>query len=257
MGTHPSGPSTLAEGNLSGEQLLAYIRDHPEILGDAASKFGVDLPFLFKVLSVNTALSIQSHPDKALAECLHAERPNEYKDSNHKPEMTIALSDFESLCGFCPHEEIANALKNNPESRRHIVSAWNVSFIDQMALPPCHCLFQFWVSNDGELSCQLYQRSCDTFLGVPFNIASYALLTHMIAQVCGLKPGAFVHTFGDFHLYSNHIKQAQEQLSRTPKKEVAVLKLNPNVKSIFDFKFEDFEITKYDPHPEIKAPISV
>jgi len=152
---------------------------------------------------------------------------------------------------------LINALKNNPKSRRHIVSAWNVSFIDQMALPPCHCLFQFWVSNDGELSCQLYQRSCDIFLGVPFNIASYALLTHMIAQVCGLKPGAFVHTFGDFHLYSNHIKQAQEQLSRTPKKEVAVLRLNPNVKSIFDFKFEDFEITKYDPHPEIKAPISV
>ncbi len=117
MGTHPSGPSTVAEGDLSGEQLLAYIRDHPEVLGDAASKFGVDLPFLFKVLSVKTALSIQSHPDKALAERLHAERPNEYKDSNHKPEMTIALSDFESLCGFCVHEEIAAALENNPELR--------------------------------------------------------------------------------------------------------------------------------------------
>jgi mannose-6-phosphate isomerase len=117
MGTHPSGPSTLAEGPLSGEELLAYIRDHPEVLGDAAPKFGVDLPFLFKVLSVKTALSIQSHPDKALAERLHAQRPNEYKDNNHKPEMTVALSDFESLCGFCPHEEIASALQNNPELR--------------------------------------------------------------------------------------------------------------------------------------------
>ncbi|KAG7668228.1 hypothetical protein KSW81_002126 [Nannochloris sp. 'desiccata'] len=117
MGTHPSGPSVLAEGTLSGEQLLAYIRDHPEVLGDAASKFGVDLPFLFKVLSVKTALSIQSHPDKALAERLHSERPNEYKDSNHKPEMTIALSNFESLCGFCPHEKIVSALQENPELR--------------------------------------------------------------------------------------------------------------------------------------------
>ncbi len=151
---------------------------------------------------------------------------------------------------------IENLIKS-PHSRRHIVSAWNVSFIDQMALPPCHCLFQFWISQDGELCCQLYQRSCDVFLGVPFNIASYATLVHMIAHVTGYKPGAFVHTFGDFHLYANHVEQAKTQLERVPNQEVAILTLNSKVKSIFDFKFEDFIISNYDPHPAIKAPIAV
>lgn len=159
-----------------------------------------------------------------------------------------------------PIDQIKNLIESlvkNPNGRRHIVSAWNVSFIDQMALPPCHCLFQFWISQDRELCCQLYQRSCDVFLGVPFNIASYAMLIHMIAHVTGLKPGAFVHTFGDFHLYSNHVEQARIQLKRMPREETAILTLNPEVTSIFDFKFEDFTISNYDPHPAIKAPIAV
>jgi thymidylate synthase len=136
-----------------------------------------------------------------------------------------------------------------------IVNAWHIADIDSMALPPCHCLFQFYVS-DGELSCQLYQRSADIFLGVPFNIASYALLTLMVAQVCGLKPGDFIHTFGDLHLYSNHVEQAKLQLSREPR-PLPQMKLNPAVKNIDDFKFEDFELAGYDPHPGIKAPIAV
>jgi thymidylate synthase len=146
-------------------------------------------------------------------------------------------------------------IKKNPDSRRHIVTAWNPGELDRMALPPCHCLFQFYVSN-GELSCQLYQRSADIFLGVPFNIASYALLTRMVAQVCDLKPGEFVHTFGDLHLYSNHVEQAKLQLSREPR-PLPQMKLNPAVKNIFNFKFEDFELVGYDPHPAIKAPIAV
>jgi thymidylate synthase len=152
-------------------------------------------------------------------------------------------------------EEVIKQIKSNPDSRRLIVSAWNVADIDSMALPPCHCLFQFYVS-DGELSCQLYQRSADIFLGVPFNIASYALLTLMVAQVCGLKPGEFVHTFGDLHLYANHVEQAKLQLSREPR-PLPQMKLNPAVKSIHGFKFEDFELLGYDPHPSIKAPIAV
>lgn len=151
--------------------------------------------------------------------------------------------------------KLLDQLKNNPDSRRHIVSAWNPSFIDEMALPPCHCLFQFFVA-DGKLSCQLYQRSADTFLGVPFNIASYAMLTMMLAQVCGLKPGEFVHTFGDVHLYKNHIEQAQLQLTRDFR-PLPQMKLNPEVKDLFDFKFEDFELVNYDPHPHIKAEVSV
>jgi thymidylate synthase len=146
-------------------------------------------------------------------------------------------------------------IKKNPDSRRHIVSAWNPGEIAQMALPPCHALFQFFVQ-DGELSCQLYQRSADLFLGVPFNIASYALLTLMVAQVCGLKAGTFVHTFGDLHLYSNHFEQVKLQLSREPR-PLPRMKLNPAVKNIRDFKFEDFELVGYDPHPAIKAPIAV
>ena len=152
-------------------------------------------------------------------------------------------------------DDVIAHIKKNPTSRRLIVSAWNPGEIDQMALPPCHALFQFYVS-DGELSCQLYQRSADIFLGVPFNIASYALLTLMVAQVCSLKPGEFVHTFGDLHLYSNHVEQAKLQLTREPR-PLPQMKLNPAVKNIHDFKFEDFELTGYDPHPAIKAPIAV
>jgi thymidylate synthase len=155
-------------------------------------------------------------------------------------------------------DQISNliaGIKNNPDSRRHIVSAWNPGEIDGMALPPCHALFQFFV-RDGELSCQLYQRSADLFLGVPFNIASYSLLTLMVAHVCDLQPGDFVHTFGDLHLYSNHLDQAKEQLSREPRK-LPTVRINPEVKDIFGFKFEDFEVVGYDPHPAIKAPIAV
>ena len=145
-------------------------------------------------------------------------------------------------------------IQNNPDSRRIIVSAWNVADVDQMALPPCHALFQFYVA-DGKLSCLLYQRSADTFLGVPFNIASYALLTMMMAQVCGLKAGEFVHTLGDTHLYLNHLEQVKEQLSRTPR-ALPTMHINPDVKSIFDFKYEDFTLEGYDPYPTIKAPMS-
>ena len=146
-------------------------------------------------------------------------------------------------------------IKNKPDSRRLIVSAWNVGEIDKMALPPCHVLFQFYVSQ-GTLSCQLYQRSADIFIGVPFNIASYALLTMMIAQVCGLKPGDFVHTFGDAHLYNNHLDQARLQLTRDPR-PLPSMKINPSVKSIFEFRFSDFELQGYEPHPHIKAAVSV
>lgn len=151
--------------------------------------------------------------------------------------------------------KLIEGLKKNPDSRRHIVSAWNPSFIDQMALPPCHCLFQFYVA-DGKLSCQLYQRSCDTFLGVPFNIASYALLTMMVAQVVGLKPGEFVWTGGDVHLYSNHIEQAKLQLSRDHR-PLPTMKINPEVKDLFAFEYSDFELINYDPHPHIKAAVAV
>ena len=150
---------------------------------------------------------------------------------------------------------VVNMIKNNPDSRRLIVSAWNVGEIEKMKLPPCHAFFQFYVA-DGKLSCQLYQRSADVFLGVPFNIASYALLTMMVAQVCGLQAGDFVHTLGDAHLYSNHIEQANLQLSRDFK-PLPTMKINPDVKSIFDFKFEDFTLEGYDPHPHIKAAVAV
>ncbi len=146
-------------------------------------------------------------------------------------------------------------LKRNPDSRRLIVSAWNPADVDQMALPPCHTMFQFY-ANDGQLSCQLYQRSADVFLGVPFNIASYALLTMMVAQVCGLKAKDFVHTFGDAHIYSNHVEQAKLQLSRDPR-PLPQMRINPAVKSIFDFQYEDFTLENYDPHPHIKAEVAV
>lgn len=151
--------------------------------------------------------------------------------------------------------EVIETIKRNPDSRRMIVCAWNPSDVDKMALPPCHCFFQFYVA-DGRLSCQLYQRSADTFLGVPFNIASYALLTMMLAQVCGLQPGEFIHTTGDTHIYLNHFEQVREQLSRSPR-PLPVMKINPEVKSIFDFKYEDFTLEGYDPWPAIKAPVAV
>ncbi|MDF2618220.1 MAG: thymidylate synthase [Xanthobacteraceae bacterium] len=151
--------------------------------------------------------------------------------------------------------QVLSDIRRNPDSRRLIVSAWNPADVPQMALPPCHCLFQFYVL-DGKLSCQLYQRSADIFLGVPFNIASYALLTHMVAQVTGLKPGDFVHTLGDAHLYVNHVEQAHEQLSRAPR-ALPTLKLNPAVDDLFAFRFEDIAIEGYDPHPAIKAPVAV
>ena len=151
--------------------------------------------------------------------------------------------------------KLIEQIKKNPDSRRLIVSAWNVADVDTMALPPCHSMFQFYVAN-GKLSCQLYQRSADTFLGVPFNIASYALLTMMIAQVCGLEAGEFVHTFGDTHLYSNHIEQAKLQLTRDIR-PLPQMKINPAVDDIFGFKFEDFELVGYDPHPHIKAEVAV
>ena len=160
--------------------------------------------------------------------------------------------------------QIINQIKTNPDSRRIIVSAWNVAEIENMALPPCHSFFQFYVApadvakgeTRGKLSCQLYQRSADIFLGVPFNIASYALLTHMVAQVCDLEPGDFVHTFGDAHLYNNHIEQTKLQLSRDLR-PLPTIKLNPDIKDIFDFKFEDIVLENYDPHPHIKAPVAI
>lgn len=151
--------------------------------------------------------------------------------------------------------QVVNQIKNTPDSRRMIVSAWNVGEIDKMKLPPCHAFFQFYVA-EGKLSCQLYQRSADIFLGVPFNIASYAILTMMMAQVCNLQPGEFIHTLGDAHLYSNHIEQAKLQLSRDFRK-LPTLKINPEVKDIFGFKFEDFTLEGYDPHPHIKAAVAV
>ena len=162
--------------------------------------------------------------------------------------------------GAAPIDQISmvvDSIKNNPTSRRHIVSAWNLVDVNEMALPPCHTMFQFYVdTTSGELSCQLYQRSADLFLGVPFNIASYSLLVLMMAQVCDLKPGDFVHTFGDLHLYQNHLEQAEKQLTRQPR-ELPRMLLNPEIKEIDGFSYEDFELIDYNPHPGIKAPIAV
>lgn len=162
----------------------------------------------------------------------------------------------EGRTGIDQISQVVEEIRKNPYSRRHIVSAWNVNDIPKMKLPPCHALFQFYVHGDRRLSCQLYQRSADVFLGVPFNIASYSLLTMMIAQVCDLKPGEFVHTFGDLHLYKNHIDQAREQLTREPRNFPKMI-LNPAVRRLEDFRFEDFVLEDYDPHPVIKAPIAV
>ena len=179
------------------------------------------------------------------------------KDGNLGPVYGKQWCDWRTAdgCSLNQIDTVIAQIKKNPDSRRHIVTAWNPGEIEQMALPPCHCLFQFYVS-EGELSCQLYQRSADLVLGVPFNIASYALLTLMVAQVCDLKPGEFVHTFGDLHLYANHVEQAKLQLSREPR-ALPQMKINPAVKNTHDFKFEDFELVGYDPHPAIKAPIAV
>jgi thymidylate synthase len=151
---------------------------------------------------------------------------------------------------------VVDEIERNPSSRRLLVSAWNVAELEEMTLPPCHAFFQFYVHEDKRLSCQLYQRSADLFLGVPFNIASYSLLTMMMAQVTGLKPGEFVHTFGDVHLYANHLEQAKLQLTRTPR-ELPRMKINPQVRSIFAFHYEDFELQDYDPYPSISAPVSI
>lgn len=151
--------------------------------------------------------------------------------------------------------KVIDSIKNNPNSRRHMVSAWNPALVDDMALPPCHTMFQFYVA-EGKLSCQLYQRSADSFLGVPFNIASYALLTMMMAQVTGLEAGEFIHTFGDLHIYNNHLDQVKLQLTREPKK-LPTLKMNPNITNLFDFKFEDFELVGYESHPHIKGVVAV
>lgn len=184
---------------------------------------------------------------------------NEWADQNGDLGRVYGAQwcDWRAADGRSIHQidQVIAQIQTNPASRRHIVSAWNVGEIEQMALPPCHALFQFFVAEE-ELSCQLYQRSADLFLGVPFNIASYALLTLMVAQVCGLKPGTFVHTFGDLHLYRNHVDQAKLQLSREPR-PLPQMRLNPAVRNIHEFKFEDFELIGYDPHPAIKAPIAV
>jgi thymidylate synthase len=184
---------------------------------------------------------------------------NEWADENGDlgPVYGAQWVDWRSADGAAINQidGVIAEIKRNPESRRLIVSAWNVAELDRMALPACHVLFQFYV-RDGELSCQLYQRSADLFLGVPFNIASYSLLTMMVAQVCGLRPGEFIHTFGDLHLYRNHLDQAREQLTRELRPRPR-MKFNPAVKSIYDFRFEDFTLTDYDPHPAIKAPIAV
>lgn len=179
-------------------------------------------------------------------------------DGNLGPVYGAQWRGWQGCDGAAPVDQLAaliEGIKTKPYSRRHIVSAWNVARIDEMALPPCHCLFQFFVDR-GRLSCQLYQRSADVFLGVPFNIASYALLTLMIAQVCGLQPGEFVHTFGDLHLYQNHLDQAKEQLSRTPR-PLPQMRLNPAITDIDAFQYEDFTLENYDPWPAIKAPIAV
>ena len=177
------------------------------------------------------------------------------KDGNLGPVYGAQWRNFNGQ-GIDQIKDVIERIKKNPQDRRLIVTAWNPAQIDQMALPPCHCFFQFDVTPDGRLNCQLYQRSCDMFLGVPFNIASYSLLTMMMAQVCGLKPGEFVHTLGNAHIYNNHFEQVKLQLSRTPY-PLPQMKINPAVKDIFDFKFEDFELVNYQCHPAIKGEVAV
>lgn len=183
------------------------------------------------------------------------ERTTERASAICSENISVSASDSKNSGEIDQLSDVISQIKSNPDSRRLIVSAWNPSDIPNMALPPCHCFFQFYVV-EGKLSCMLYQRSCDVFLGVPFNIASYSLLTMMVAQVCGLEVGEFIHTFGDTHIYLNHLEQVDLQLTREPRK-LPIMKLNQNIKSIFDFRFEDFTLEGYDPHPHIRGDISV
>jgi thymidylate synthase len=240
---------------LRGERNVRYLQENKVTIWDEwADKKTGDLGPVYGKQWRNW-VKTKSLPQKSDSE---ASQPTLFDVRELNDEETLITSAgprVRSKHGIDQITQVIEQIKKNPDSRRLIVSAWNVADIDSMALPPCHCLFQFYVS-DGELSCQLYQRSADIFLGVPFNIASYALLTLMVAQVCGLKPGDFVHTFGDLHLYANHVEQAKLQLSRESR-PLPQMKLNPAVKKIDDFKFEDFELVGYDPHPGIKAPIAV
>jgi thymidylate synthase len=240
---------------LRGERNVRYLQENKVTIWDEwADKKTGDLGPVYGKQWRNW-VKTKSLPQKSDSE---ANQPTLFDVRELNDEETLITSAgprVRSKHGIDQITQVIDQIKKNPGSRRLIVSAWNVADIDSMALPPCHALFQFYVS-EGELSCQLYQRSADIFLGVPFNIASYALLTLMVAQVCGLKPGEFVHTFGDLHLYANHVEQAKLQLSREPR-PLPQMKLNPAVKKIDDFKFEDFELVNYDPHPGIKAPIAV
>ncbi len=235
---------------LSGDRKVQYLRENKVTIWDEWANKDCDLgPVYGKQWRHWTTHSAPPDPN--------ANHPTFFELGKLNVDASVTPAGRRELSGH-GIDQIANVIieiRKNPDSRRLIVSAWNVADLECMALAPCHCLFQFYVSN-GEMSCQLYQRSADLFLGVPFNIASYALLTLMVAQVCGLKPGTFVHTFGDLHLYANHLEQAKLQLTREPR-PLPQMKLNPAVKTINSFKFEDFELIGYDPHPAIKAPIAV
>jgi thymidylate synthase len=239
---------------LRGDRNVRYLQENKVTIWDEWADEKGDLGPVYGKQWRNW-VKTQSRPRKAPDSTSSQATLFDLGESNGETMVTPAGPRVRSKHGIDQIATVIEQIKKNPDSRRLIVSAWNVADIDSMALPPCHALFQFYVS-EGELSCQLYQRSADIFLGVPFNIASYALLTLMVAQVCGLKPGDFVHTFGDLHLYANHVEQAKLQLSREPR-PMPQMKLNPAVKNIDRFKFEDFELVNYDPHPGIKAPIAV
>jgi thymidylate synthase len=239
---------------LRGERNVRYLQENKVSIWDEWADENGDLGPVYGKQWRNW-VKTQSRPRKPADAFASQATLFDLGESNGETMVTPAGPRVRSKHGIDQIATVIEQIKSNPDSRRLIVSAWNVADIDSMALPPCHALFQFYVS-EGELSCQLYQRSADIFLGVPFNIASYALLTLMVAQVCGLKPGDFIHTFGDLHLYANHVEQARLQLSREPR-PLPQMKLNPAVKNIDRFKFEDFELVSYDPHPGIKAPIAV
>jgi thymidylate synthase len=239
---------------LRGDRNVRYLQENKVTIWDEWADEKGDLGPVYGKQWRNW-VKTQSRPRKAPDSTSSQATLFDLGESNGETMVTPAGPRVRSKHGIDQIATVIEQIKKNPDSRRLIVSAWNVADIDSMALPPCHALFQFYVS-EGELSCQLYQRSADIFLGVPFNIASYALLTLMVAQVCGLKPGDFVHTFGDLHLYANHVEQAKLQLSRETR-PLPQMKLNPAVKNIDRFKFEDFELVNYDPHPGIKAPIAV
>ena len=239
---------------LRGERTIRYLQENKVTIWDEWADEKGDLGPVYGKQWRNW-VKTQSRPRKSSDPSSSQATLFDLGESGDETIVTPAGPRVRSKHGIDQIATVIEQIKKNPDSRRLIVSAWNVADIDSMALPPCHALFQFYV-REGELSCQLYQRSADIFLGVPFNIASYALLTLMVAQVCGLKPGDFVHTFGDLHLYANHVEQAKLQLSREPR-PLPQMKLNPAVKNIDHFKFEDFELVGYDPHPAIKAPIAV